>query len=110
MTRADTFDNLKDWLEDATLYGPENIAFILCGNKVDKLLEDDDTEREDVSATMVQSLRNSVNFSSHILTSAKEGKLDSLKEEIAKLLLAQKNEKPHDTIDTEQRRRESSCC
>ena len=101
VTKLDTLDSLQYWLADAKLYGPQNLTFILCGNKIDLLEEDSNDEEkvEDVTRS-AESLRDSFpHFSSHVLTSCKKaGKLETLKEEIAKQLLGQKVDKPKDII------------
>jgi GTP-binding protein EngB required for normal cell division len=85
-------------VEDAKRYGPQNIAFILCGNKTD-MLEENKDDVEDVSKAAEQFQQSFPYFSSHVLSSCKvNGKLEALKEEIGKQLLLQESEPLRDTI------------
>jgi GTPase SAR1 family protein len=113
VTKLETLDSLQNWMADAQLYGPQNLVFILCGNKIDRLEDesDDEDEKPDVTKS-AESLKESFPyFSSHVLTSCKrDGKLETLKEEIGKQLLGQRIERPRDIIEPGRNPGKSQCC
>ena len=111
VTKFDTLHSLPVWLEDAKRYASENVAVILCGNKIDLLEEDSDDRHEDVTKSAEALKQNFPDFSSHILISCKlNGRLEALKEEIGKQLLAQMPERPRVTSTLEKGSRMKCCC